>query len=545
MPDPAARAAELAERTVRESFRANPDIARQSGAHEFDGVVGDAGDEFVRRRVAEIDALAADLTAVAQAADHGLPADVRADLGAALGVCRRERFQLVDLRGPWHDPRQALAVADVSAYVLRAYAPAAQRAEALCRHLEQLPEALATWASMLDEELPSGPRRIAAEEARGHASFYRDEVRSDLDELGELGDDGLRRRLDAAVEAGAAACEAYAVAVERRTASDADVLGPARFVAMLEAQEGVAESAPGLRRRVDAEMSRLEGLAAEVAAKVGGDGAASAYELMEAEHPAAGALVGTAEAMLDRLRDFWIRDGAVSIDPDERCIVRPSPAFMSWVTAAYDNPGPLEPRGLQHHYYVTTARPDWSEDQVEQWLRHLNYASLENISVHEVYPGHFVHAVCALRQPSLLRKAFWGAGFGEGWAHYTEQLAVDHGLAEGRPLLHLAMLQDALLRTCRFSATVGMHTEGMSLDEATRLFEDHAHIPRLAAEREALRGTYDPMYLVYSYGKMEILRWREELARRPGWSERGFHDRMLEVGFAPLNVVRDRVLGPA
>ncbi|TMC46811.1 MAG: DUF885 domain-containing protein, partial [Chloroflexi bacterium] len=65
---------------------------------------------------------------------------------------------------------------------------------------------------------------------------------------------------------------------------------------------------------------------------------------------------------------------------------------------------------------MTTVRPDWSSDQAEQWLRHLNLASLENISVHEVYPGHFVHAVCALRQPSLLRKAFWCSGFGEGWA---------------------------------------------------------------------------------------------------------------------------------
>lgn len=542
MPDPSpTRIAELAERTLRETFAANPDIARHSGAHQFDGVVGDAGPDFVRRRVAELDALAADLAA-AQTAGGGTSPAERADLGAALGACRRERFQLADLRGPWHDPRQSLAVADVSAYVLRAYAPAAERAQGLCRHLEQLPEVLEAWAAMLDDELPSGPRRIAAEEARGHAAFYRDEVRT---EIGDLDDVRLRSRLDAAVDRGARACDDYARSVERRRASDVDVLGAERFSAMLEAQEGIVETAPGLRARVDAEMTRLEQLAAEVGAQVTSGGPAAAFAAMEADHPAAGGLVETAQAMLDRLRDFWAADGAVRIDPAERCSVRPSPAFMSWVTAAYDNPGPLEPPGLQHHYYVTTVRPEWSADQAEQWLRHLNFASLENISVHEVYPGHFVHALCALAQPSLLRKSFWCSGFGEGWAHYTEQLAVEHGLSEGRPLLHLAMVQDALLRACRFSATVGMHTEGMTLEAATRLFEEHAHIPRLAAEREALRGTYDPMYLVYSYGKMEILRWREELSRRPGWSERAFHDRILGVGFAPLSVVRDQVLEPA
>ncbi|TMC46810.1 MAG: DUF885 domain-containing protein [Chloroflexi bacterium] len=345
MADTTARVAELTERTVREAFQANPDMARHAGAHEFDGVVGDAGADFVRRRVGEIDALEADLTAAASAGGR-LDAAGRADLGAALGLCRRERFQLVDLRGPWHDPRQALAVADVSAYVLRAYAPAPQRAAALCRHLEQMPEALQGWSAMLDAELPSGPRQIAADEARGHASFYRDEVRTDL---GDLGDATLQRRLDAAVETGAAACERYAEAVEARTASDVDVLGAARFSAMLAAQEGVEESAAALRRRVDTEMSRLEKHAVEVASGITAGGPAAAFTLMETDHPTAAGLIDTAAAMLDRLRDFWLADGAVRIAAEEHCVVRASPAFMSWVTAAYDNPGPLEPPGLQHH----------------------------------------------------------------------------------------------------------------------------------------------------------------------------------------------------
>jgi uncharacterized protein (DUF885 family) len=534
MPENAvARVAELSERTVREAFAAHPEMARYSGAHQYDGVLGDIGDDVARRRIAELDRLIADLASVHA---DGLDAEARADLETARRATELERFHLVELRDPWSDPRHALVAADASVYVSRPYAPASQRAAALCRHLEQLPEYLEAGAAILEAELPMGPRQIAVEEARGHAAFYRDEVRA---ELGPL-DDDLARRLDRAIETGASACESYAVAVEGRGSRDDLVLGADRFCAMLQAQEGVAETATGLRARADHELNRLIELTAEVVAQVGsGDGLDAAFERMEREHPQADALVSTAADMLDRLRDFWTRSGVVSIDPQATCTVRPSPAFMSWVTAAYENPGPLEPPGLEHFYYVTTVRPEWSETQVEEWLRHLNFASLENISVHEVYPGHFVHAVCGLRQPSLLRRVYWFSGFGEGWAHYTEQLAVEQGLAEGKPLLHLAMLQDALLRACRFSATVGMHTEGMTLEEATRLFTDHAHIPRHPAEREALRATHDPMYLVYSYGKLEILRWREELGRRPQFSLRRFHDRMLESGFPPLSVVRD------
>ena len=103
-------------------------------------------------------------------------------------------------------------------------------------------------------------------------------------------------------------------------------------------------------------------------------------------------------------------------------------------------------------------------------------------------------------------------------------------------------LQDALLRACRFRCTLGIHTEGMSVEEGARLFTEGAHIPRLAAEREAMRATHDPMYLVYTYGKLEILRWREQLARRPGFSLRQFHDRLLGCGYVSLDVARAYLL---
>lgn len=533
MTDLAAAATALVERVVAEYFAAHPATARAAGDHRFDGVVADLGAAAVASRVRRLHETAAELDAVETA---GLDAEARADVDTAGRLVADELFHLEVLRSPWSDPQMALRSADVFSYVSRPYAPVAERAEALCRHLEAVPEALGVAAEMLDDELPMGPRSVSIDEAHGHVAFYRNEV---MREVGDLGDARLRRRLEAAVDAAAVACAAFADAVEGRGQRADSALGEERFCAMLTAQEGVVETAAALRRRVDVEMERLQAEAEEVAGRAGGGSVADAFGRMEADHADAAHLLDTARETLDRLRDFWNSTGCVSIDDDIRCTVRETPAFFSWVTAAFENPGPLDPPGMPHYYFVTPVDPAWSNDKAEEWLSHLNRSSMENISVHEVYPGHFVHAVNGLRSPSLMRRVVWFGAFAEGWAHYTEQLAVEHGLAEGRPLLHLAQVQDALLRVCRFSATVGMHTEGMSLEEATRLFEEQAHIPRLAAEREAMRGTHDPMYLVYSYGKMEILRWREELRGRPGFSERAFHDRMLASGFPPLAVVRD------
>jgi hypothetical protein len=531
------RSTELAEQTVRRAFVARPALARAAGDHAYDGVIGTIGAEVVQRRIAELDALAAEIAAAQS--PTASPA-VRADLTTAALAVASERFHLVALRDPQRDPRWCLdAGADVSSYVSRPYAPVGDRADALCRHLAQLPDWLDTGAGLLDSEVVTGPRLIAIDSARGYAAFYRENVRQ---ELGPL-DSGVSSRLDQSLEAAAAACERYAERVESLTASTDSALGEQRLIAMLEAQEGITETVASLRSRADAELARLEAATLEVAGALAPDGdVAAAIAAIEGDHPTAEGLLSAAEDTLDRLRAFWLERGVVSFPVDAHCAVRPTPVYRRWSSASYEPPGPLDPHGLPHYYFITTVQRDWTQQQAEEWLRHLNHPSLENVSVHEAFPGHFVHDLAASRQPSLVRRVFWGMGFGEGWAHYTEQLAIEQGLAEGRPALHLAQLQDALVRACRFRTSLGLHTEGWTVEDGTRLFMTWARLGRLPAEREALRGTHDPMYLLYTYGKLEILRWRELLAPRPGFSLRGFHDACLRTGSPPLSVVRDLVL---
>jgi uncharacterized protein (DUF885 family) len=523
--------------TLRSLFAANPGLARNAGDHHYDGVLGPVGHAAIRGRIGELERLRGRLDGVSRV---DLDGEQRADLASARQLVIDEHFHLERLRDPQTNPQSVADTgADIWSYVARDYAPVQERAQGLCRHLEQLGEWLETATAELDADLAPGPRSVALDVIRGFASFYRKDVGT---ALGELGDRALSARLDSALEAGAAACDRFAAALEARGDGADPALGAETFCAMLEAQEGLQETVPSLRERVDAELAELSARAAELASRMGATSLTDAFGQMEAVRTTAERLIPDTAGMLTRLRDFWLERDVVTVPRDTGCRVIPTPSFYDWVTAAYENPGPLNPPGLEHFYFVTPVNPAWPAEQAEQWLSHLNLPCLENISVHEVYPGHFVHCVAALAQPSLMRKVAFFSGFGEGWAHYTELLAVEQGLAEGRPLQELAMLQDALLRVCRFSAAVGMHCEGMSLPDATRLFEEQAHIPRLAAEREALRGTYDPMYLVYTYGKLEILRWRAELSAQPGFSLKRFHDRIIGCGFAPLGAVREHLM---
>lgn len=538
MTDPTA-VDELVRRVVIAGFEAAPAAGRAAGDHTYDGRLGDVGRDALRRREQELDAFAEELRAVDPSS---LDSERRADVGTALRDVEDELFRLRELRAPATDPQWALwRGCDVSSYILRPYASGPERAEGVIRQLEQLPDWLEEAGSLLDPDLAPGPRDIAVGSLRGHAEFYRDEVPAGLGEL----DTGLGARLDAAVQVAAEAVERHARRLEAAGEESGWALGPERFVALLRAQEGVDETAASLRSRVDGELAALTARGEEVARGLGAADLAAGFQTMEALHPGRDELLSTAAGMLEELRDFWIDRDVVSVPADVDCTVRRSPSFYSYITAAFEPPGSLDPPGLPYFYYVTPVDASWTDTQADQWLRHLNTACLLNISVHEVYPGHFVHAVNSRRNPSLVRNAAWYPAFGEGWAHYTELLGIEQGLAERYPWVELAFVQDALLRAARFSATVGMHAEGRSLAWATDMMEAGAHVPRLAAEREALRGTWDPMYLSYTYGKLEILRWRAELERRPGFSLKRFHDRMVQGGSPPLSVMAAYVMDDA
>ena len=110
--------------------------------------------------------------------------------------------------------------------------------------------------------------------------------------------------------------------------------------------------------------------------------------------------------------------------------------------------------------------------------------------------------------------------------------------------LLVTQLLEALVRNCRYLCSIGMHTQAMTVDEATRFFMDNAYMEELPARREALRGTFDPGYLNYTLGKLMILKLRSDYRKEHGGSYtlKGFHDELLSHGAPALPLLRDVML---
>jgi uncharacterized protein (DUF885 family) len=270
--------------------------------------------------------------------------------------------------------------------------------------------------------------------------------------------------------------------------------------------------------------------------------------LQEAEndHPAGGKLLQSFRDVLGGLRDFIESRHIITVPSPVPPIVEETPPFMrALTTASMDTPGPFEKVAKEAFFNVTLPEKTWSPKQTEEYLQGFNRGTIISTAVHEVYPGHYVQFLWIGRAPSKTRKLLGCSSNAEGWAHYTEQMMLDEGYGKGDLRLRLGQLQDALLRNARYIAGIQMHTGKMTFDQAVEFFVKEGYQVRPVAEKEAKRGTSDPTYLVYTLGKLQILKLREDYKKMKGgrFSLQEFHDAFMQQGYPPIKIVRRALLG--
>jgi uncharacterized protein (DUF885 family) len=269
---------------------------------------------------------------------------------------------------------------------------------------------------------------------------------------------------------------------------------------------------------------------------------------LERDHPSGDKLLSSAQLQLDGLRQFLIDRKIITVPGGAQAKVAETPSFQRATTfASMDTPGPYEMKATEAYYFVTLPDPSWSKEKQEEYLEGYNYPLLSNVSVHEVWPGHYTQFLWLKNNPELskVRKLTGAGSNAEGWAHYSETMVLDEGLYNNDPRYRLAQLVDALLRDSRYIVGIRMHTEGMTMDQAKEFFVKEGHQVPVVGEMETKRGTGDPTYLMYTLGKLEILKLREDYRQKMGaqFSLQDFHDRFIKAGSPPIRIVRRELMG--
>ena len=182
--------------------------------------------------------------------------------------------------------------------------------------------------------------------------------------------------------------------------------------------------------------------------------------------------------------------------------------------------------------------------QQEVW-RQFGRANARLAAAALMVPGRYLQSIYAMRRPTQAQRMLQSRVTREGWGHYVEQMVVEAGLDDGDPVLKLIQLHRAVLRDCRFVASVGLHGGGMAPEEAARLFREKALLSPALAALEVRQTIVDPMRLAPALGKARILRLREDFrkARGPGYKVREFNDEFLKYGGMPVPLIRQAMLG--
>jgi uncharacterized protein (DUF885 family) len=266
------------------------------------------------------------------------------------------------------------------------------------------------------------------------------------------------------------------------------------------------------------------------------------------DHPPGLKLLDYTQKELDAIGRFMTEHHIITIPSASPARVQETPPFLRATTSAsMDIPGPFEKVATEAYYNMTLPDPKLSPKETEEFMGQWYYAAISNVSVHEVWPGHYLQFLYARNFPSDVRKVFGAATNSEGWAHYCEQMVVDEGFHGDDPRYRLAQVQDALLRDARFIVGIRMHTRGMTVQQAEQFFIKEAYQPAPVARSEAKRGTSDATYGYYTMGKLMILKLRDDYKANRGeqYSLQAFHDSFIKLGPLPLPLIRKAMLGAA
>jgi len=535
----------LAASIVDDRFRRHPSVATDLGVHRYDAIMDDASQAAISAETDALNGFAARLIGIDA---KSLSVDAQLDREQLIRAMDAGILANSVIRQWSKDPDFYSAGVTNAAYVImrRKFAPPADRLKSLIEREKKMPAFLDQGRANL-----TAPAKIfteiAIEQIDGNVAFFRNDVPAafaevtDKELLNEFG------QTNAAVIRALAAYGAFLQKDVLPRATGSYALGPEVYAKALAANEMIEVPVDQLSKIAEADRQQNEEAFQAAAKQIDPNRSADVVlASMEREHPKPSELLKTSQEALNAIREFILDKKILTIPSSDPATVKETPPFMrSTTSASMEIPGPFETAKLEAFYNMTLPDPRGSATAQEDYMKSWYYAEIANVSVHEVYPGHYVQFLYAKGFPSDVRKVYGANTNVEGWAHYTEQMMIDEGFHADDPKYRLAQLQDALLRDVRFIVGIGLHTKGMTIEDATKLFETQGHQPHAIAVQEAKRGAGDPLYGYYTMGKLMILKLRGDYQKKTGsdYSLRKFHDAFIELGPLPLPLIRKAMLG--
>ena len=555
-PDKTASFDKLADKYFQDVYyRFFPTQVTAFGFHEVDGQLENYSRTSVNQLISVLNAQKKLFEAVNPAQ---LSQRAAADRELVLGDINSKLLTLDNIR-PWEknpDFYSSNVTGSIFVIMARTFAPAPERLKSAISREKQIPAVFQAARQNLKNPPPIYVD-VALEQLPGIISFFQKDV---PEAFKSVTDPALLQQFHTANQAVIASLQSYQQWVQKdlKPRAHGDFrIGADNYRKKLLYDEMVDIPLDRLIEIGMANLRQNQQQFKEVAAKI--DPSKTPQQILEElekDHPKPDQLLQTFRDTLTGLRDYLEAKHIVTVPSQVLPIVEETPPFARALTfASMDTPGPFEKVAKEAYFNVTLPEPTWTPQQVEEHMEAFNRGTVISTAVHEVYPGHYIQFLWVPEAPSKVRKLLGCGSNAEGWAHYSEQMMLDEGYGRTPNTeldhdtaflkLRLGQLQDALLRNARYIVGIQMHTGKMTFDQGVAFFEKEGYQSHMNALRETKRGTSDPTYLVYTLGKLEIMKLRDDYKKKMGdkFSLEQFHNEFLKQGFPPIKIVRETLLG--
>jgi uncharacterized protein (DUF885 family) len=526
-----------------------PEYAVSLGLHQYDGKMSDLSKSSIDKELERLKQFRQGLNEIDTAL---LSENKYYDYNILVCTINQSVFNFEEIDDFHKNPMVYADGLDVNMYIKRNFAPIEDRLKSIIAIEKKAPDWFAAAHANLADSLARSYVETAIKIAQGSASFLQEDL---VIALKEVKNDSLMAEFNKANKNAITELNNFISWLEKEKLPRSHnhyAIGREKYAKMLLYGEAITLTPERILEIGMEALEREKEVFDEAARKINPNKKpADVYKDLQKDHPTSQSLIGDVKKNAETIRQFLIDNKIVTIPSETRAQVTETPKYArSMSTASMDSPGEFEKNAAEAYFYVTPVDPSWTPRQKEDWLKMFDYYTTDLITIHEVYPGHylqFLHLKASSATP--IEKVFGSYAFIEGWAHYAEKMMIDEKYGStGDSVIdakyRLAQSAEALLRLCRLCVSIKMHCQGMTLDEATRFFMDNWHQGEKPSYQEALRGTFDPGYLYYALGKMEMLKLRSDYEKQEGdqFSLQKFHDKVLDHGMPPIRFLREKLL---
>ena len=553
--------AALANQALDTWMRLSPVGATATGDHRFDGQIDDLS---AAGRQQSLDATR-DLLARLEAIDVAqLSRENQVDAAILRNHLQSAVWSAEEMQDWAWDPQLYSGLAGSAIYSLmaREFAPLPERIKSATERMQKLPQLFAQARENLDPaRVPKIHAETVAKQNRGILAIVATFITPHLDELPKADAERTRAAIETLKQAVAEQQTWLDDTLVPNAAGDFRI-GAEKYDRKLGFALSSSLSRAQIRQRAESEMQRVRGQMYDIARGVlkhRPDAPAlpdqpddaqqqaaieAALELAYAERPARDQVVDDAKTALAQATDFVRRHDLVTL-PDSAVDVILMPEFQRGVAVAYcDSPGPLD-KNLKTFYAISPIPDDWTQAQVDSFLREYNSRMIELLSIHEGIPGHYLEGWHSAKFPSVLRGVLRSGLFAEGWAVYTERMMQQQGYLDGDPLFHLVQLKFYLRTIANAILDQGVHVDNWTREQAMHLMTHDAFQQESEAAGKWVRAQLSSAQLLtYFVGAQEHFDLRAAMEKKLGerFDLKAYHDQVLSYGAPPVRYVRELML---